>query len=82
MAGLRPWEIGRLTPGELLAMIEAHDRRQITQAWWQERFAREQRLQPLPWYLRPAGRRKPAAEARREYEELRARLAPPDPGPR
>ena len=73
-AGLRPWEVGRFTPGELIATIEAHDRRMIAQAWWHEAFAREQRLRSLEWYLRPAAQRKTVAQARREYEEIKIRL--------
>lgn len=73
-AGLRPWEIGRMTPAELLAVIEAHQRATIAAAWWQEYFAREKRLKPLRHYLKPPKDPKPVEERRREYEDLKVRL--------
>lgn len=72
-AGLRPWEIGRMTIGELIDTIRAHNDNLIAQAWWTASFSREKRLRPLKWYLRPS-ERKPISQVRREYREIKARL--------
>ncbi len=42
-----------MTPGELFAVVQGHQRQQITAAWWHEFFARQERLEPLGHYLEP-----------------------------
>lgn len=72
-AGVRPWEIGRMTVGELVETIRAHQDTMIAQAWWTANLSRAKQLKPLQWYLRPA-QRKPIAQVKREYAEIKARL--------
>jgi len=76
-----PWEIGRLTPGELLSVVQARleqgARARIELAWAIAMFSRQKRLPPLERILKPAQRErvmKTPGQARAEFEELRERL--------
>lgn len=80
---LRPWEFGRLTPGEFMQLVDGYRWRQeqavrdgIQLAWTAEWFSRQKRLQPLERYLKPTGKQdiKTAEERRNEFEELKERL--------
>lgn len=43
-----------MTPYTVSQRIKAHGEGQVTQAWWSERFAREERLSGPSHYLDPA----------------------------
>lgn len=76
-----PWEIGRLTPGELrdivLARSEHESRGRIEIAWMTALFSRQKKLPSLERLLAPASRRqalKTPEQRKTEYEELVERL--------
>jgi len=76
-----PWEIGRLTPGELreivLARSEQNARERIEIAWMTALFNRQKKLPSLERLLTPAFRRqalKTPEQSKSEYEELLERL--------
>lgn len=76
-----PWEIGRLTPGELVdivrARLEQGARDRIELAWATAALSRQKKLPRLEKLLKPEGRKRALRdpeEARREFEELKERL--------
>jgi hypothetical protein len=76
-----PWEIGRLTPGELVniitARLERQSRDRVELAWATALFSRQKRLPPLERVLKPAQRERTMRtpeQARAEFEELKERL--------
>ncbi len=76
-----PWEITRLTPGELrdivLARSEQRAKERIETAWMTALFARQRKLPSLERLLAPASRRqalKTPEQSKTEYQELVERL--------
>ena len=67
-------EIGRMTPGEIMDVIQARQRQAMAAGWWAERFAREKRLKSLDYYLNMDKNKRPTEEVKMEYMELKATL--------
>ncbi|WP_374711538.1 hypothetical protein [Symbiobacterium terraclitae] len=76
-----PWDIGRLTPGELVAIVQARmeqgARERVELAWATAALSRQKKLPRLEKLLKPETRKRTLRdpeEARREFEELKERL--------
>lgn len=76
-----PWDIGRLTPGELVAIVQARleqgARERVELAWAVAALTRQRKLPRLEKLLKPETRKRALRdpeEARREFEELKERL--------
>jgi len=76
-----PWDIGRLTPGELVAIVQARleqgARERVELAWVTAALSRQKKLPRLERLLKPEARKRAMRtpeQARAEFEELKERL--------
>lgn len=73
-AGVSVAEFWRLTPYQLNERIKASSEADLMQAWWVERFAREERLQSPQHYvdtmLKPADPSLAYAEAEAKFHRM------------